>query len=173
MCGICGFVGDKEEKKTILSEMMSAIRHRGPDNEGIYQDEEISFGFCRLSIIDMKTGNQPMFNEDRTKCLIFNGEIYNYRELREELQEKGHVFSTGSDSEVLLHGYEEYGEDLLLKLRGMFAFVIWDSRKKRLFAARDFFGIKPFYYSVVDGHFVFASEIKSILCFTLYILFFC
>ena len=165
MCGICGFVGDKEEKKTILSEMMSAIRHRGPDNEGIYQDEEISFGFCRLSIIDMKTGNQPMFNEDRTKCLIFNGEIYNYRELREELQEKGHVFSTGSDSEVLLHGYEEYGEDLLLKLRGMFAFVIWDSRKKRLFAARDFFGIKPFYYSVVDGHFVFASEIKSILCF--------
>ena len=165
MCGICGFVGDKEEKKTILSEMMSAIRHRGPDNEGIYQDEEISFGFCRLSIIDMKTGNQPMFNEARTKCLIFNGEIYNYRELREELQRKGHIFATGSDSEVLLHGYEEYGEDLLLELRGMFAFVIWDSRKKRLFAARDFFGIKPFYYSVVDGHFVFASEIKSILCF--------
>ena len=139
MCGICGFVGDKEEKKTILSEMMSAIRHRGPDNEGIYQDEEISFGFCRLSIIDMKTGNQPMFNEDRTKCLIFNGEIYNYRELREELQEKGHVFSTGSDSEVLLHGYEEYGEDLLLKLRGMFAICYLGFQKENDYLQQETF----------------------------------
>ena len=165
MCGICGFVGDKENRKPVLAEMMNAIQHRGPDAKGIYQNDEVSFGFCRLSIIDRKTGNQPMFNEDKTMCLIFNGEIYNYQELRNELADRGHTFCTMSDSEVLLHGYEEYGEELLLKLRGMFAFVIWDFVNKRLFAARDFFGIKPFYYTVVDNNFVFASEIKSILCF--------
>ena len=165
MCGICGFTGEKENKNAVLAEMMSAIHHRGPDAQGIYQDKDISLGFCRLSIIDLKTGNQPLFNEDRTICLVFNGEIYNYKELRRELEEKGHKFTTDSDSEVLVHGYEEYGEKLLLKLRGMFAFAVWDSVKKRLFAARDFFGIKPFYYSMADGNLVFASEIKSILCF--------
>ena len=108
---------------------------------------------------------QPIFNEDKTLSLVFNGEIYNYKELREELKDRGHIFYTGSDSEVLIHGYEEYGEDLLTKLRGMFAFAIWDSQKKRLFAARDFFGIKPFYYGIVNDSFIFASEIKSILCF--------
>ena len=165
MCGICGFIGDKENRKSVLAEMMNAIRHRGPDAEGTYQNDEVSFGFCRLSIIDRKTGNQPMFNEDKTLCLIFNGEIYNYQELRNELADKGHTFCTMSDSEVLLHGYEEYGEKLLLKLRGMFAFAIWDSVNKKLFAARDFFGIKPFYYTVVGNNFVFASEIKSVLWF--------
>lgn len=165
MCGICGFIGKKQDQKIILDEMMTAIRHRGPDAKGSYLNEEVSFGFCRLSIIDLKTGDQPIFNEDGTICLVFNGEIYNYRELRQELEKKGHVFSTETDSEVLVHGYEEYGENMLMKLRGMFAFSIWDSVRKRLFAARDFFGIKPFYYSIIDGCFVFASEIKSILCF--------
>lgn len=165
MCGICGFIGRKEDRKKVLRNMMQAIRHRGPDAEGIFQEENVSFGFCRLAIIDLEAGNQPVFNEDRSKCMIFNGEIYNYRELREKLKKKGHVFSTDSDSEVLIHGYEEYGERILTQLRGMFAFAIWDSVKKRLFAARDFFGIKPFYYSVIDDCFVFASEIKSILCF--------
>lgn len=165
MCGICGFVGKRQDKEAILKDMMRVIRHRGPDAEGRFLNDEASFGFCRLSIIDLKTGNQPIFNEDGSICLVFNGEIYNYKELRHDLEEKGHIFSTETDSEVLVHGYEEYGENMLLKLRGMFAFSIWDSVHKRLFAARDFFGIKPFYYSIVDGCFVFASEIKSILRF--------
>lgn len=165
MCGICGFIGRKQNQKVILEDMMKAIHHRGPDAKGSFFNEEVSFGFCRLSIIDLKTGDQPIFNEDGTICLVFNGEIYNYRELRQELEKKGHVFSTETDSEVLVHGYEEYGENMLMKLRGMFAFSIWDSVRKRLFAARDFFGIKPFYYSIIDGCFVFASEIKSILRF--------
>lgn len=168
MCGICGFIGQKDNRSAILSDMINAIRHRGPDSNGIFQRDEVSLGFCRLSIIDLKKGDQPMFNENGTMCLIFNGEIYNYRELRENLEQKGHVFSTDCDSETLLHGYEEYGEGLLKKLRGMFAFAIWDFRRKRLFAARDFFGIKPFYYAEIDGCFVFASEIKSILCFSGY-----
>ena len=165
MCGICGFIGQKDNRSAVLSDMMNAIRHRGPDSNGIFQRDEVSLGFCRLSIIDLEKGDQPMFNENGTMCLIFNGEIYNYRELRENLEQKGHVFATDSDSETLLHGYEEYGEELLKKLRGMFAFAIWDFRRKRLFAARDFFGIKPFHYAEIDGCFVFASEIKSILCF--------
>ena len=165
MCGICGFVGKRQDKEAILKDMMRVIRHRGPDAEGSFLNDEVSLGFRRLSIIDLKTGDQPIFNEDGTICLFFNGEIYNYKELRHNLEEKGHIFSTETDSEVLVHGYEEYGENMLLKLRGMFAFSIWDSVHKRLFAARDFFGIKPFYYSIVDGCFVFASEIKSILRF--------
>lgn len=165
MCGICGFVGQKGNRSAILADMMEAIRHRGPDADGIFQRDSISLGFCRLSIIDLRGGNQPLFNEDGTMSLIFNGEIYNYRELRRELEKLGHVFSSDSDSETLLHAYEEYGEEMLGKLRGMFAFAIWDCRRKRLFAARDFFGIKPFHYAVVDGCFVFASELKSILRF--------
>lgn len=165
MCGICGFIGKKENRAAVLADMMDAIRHRGPDSDGIYQKDNVSLGFCRLSIIDLEGGNQPIFNEDGTICLVFNGEIYNYRELREELEQRGHIFSTVSDSETLIHGYEEYGEGILQRLRGMFAFSIWDSKKKRLFAARDFFGIKPFYYAEIEGCFVFASEIKSILRF--------
>lgn len=166
MCGISGFVGTKtENRELILANMMNAMKHRGPDSQGTYFSEETALGFCRLSIIDLEAGSQPMYNETKELVLVFNGEIYNYRELRDELEKKGHVFANHSDSEVLLHGYEEYGEELLDKLRGMFAFVIWDDRNKRLFAARDFFGIKPFYYAVIHGSFVFASEIKSILEF--------
>lgn len=166
MCGISGFVGKKtENRELILAGMMNAMKHRGPDSQGTYFSEETALGFCRLSIIDLEAGSQPMYNETKELVLVFNGEIYNYRELRDELEKKGHVFANHSDSEVLLHGYEEYGEQLLDKLRGMFAFVIWDNKMKKLFAARDFFGIKPFYYAVIGGNFVFASEIKSILEF--------
>lgn len=165
MCGICGFVGNEKNREEILADMMEAIRHRGPDSDGVFQNDEVSFGFRRLSIIDLETGDQPLYNEDETMCLVFNGEIYNYPELKEDLKQRGHKFSTNTDSEVLLHGYEEYGQNLLNKLRGMFAFAIWDSKKKKLFAARDFFGIKPFYYAEINGRFVFASEAKSILLF--------
>ncbi len=163
MCGICGFIGDTAEKEQVLERMMRAIRHRGPDDSDAYVSRQAALGFQRLSIIDLNTGMQPMYNETGSKVLVFNGEIYNYRELRETLIQKGHVFQNASDSEVLLHGYEEYGRELLDKVRGMFAFAIWDEEKEELFAARDFFGIKPFYYTQVDGKLVFASEIKSIL----------
>ncbi len=163
MCGICGFIGDTTEKKDVLEAMMRAIRHRGPDGSDAYLSGKAALGFQRLSIIDLDRGMQPMYNETGDKVLVFNGEIYNYRALREELIKKGHVFQNQSDSEVLLHGYEEYGVGLLEKLRGMFAFAIWDEAKEELFAARDFFGIKPFYYTEVDNMLVFASEIKSIL----------
>ncbi len=165
MCGICGFTGYLNDNGETLERMMDKIRHRGPDSEGKYIDDNVSLGFRRLSIIDLKGGDQPIANEDKTKEICFNGEIYNYRELREDLIKKGHVFSTGADTEVILHGFEEYGEQILDKLRGMFAFVIWDVTEKRLFAARDMFGIKPFYYAIHDGHLIYASEIKSILEF--------
>ncbi|MDO4523336.1 MAG: asparagine synthase (glutamine-hydrolyzing) [Eubacteriales bacterium] len=165
MCGIAGFVGKKQEKEEILGRMMDAIKHRGPDSEGKYTTEDVAFGFRRLSIIDLESGSQPMFNEDGEIALIFNGEIYNSPELRERFKAKGHVFSNRSDSETLIHGYEEYGEKLVHELRGMFGFAIWDNRKKRLFLARDFFGIKPVYYAMIDGNLVFGSEIKSILEF--------
>lgn len=168
MCGFVGFTGQLAQGESVLKNMMDAIIHRGPDSAGTHIDENISLGFRRLSIIDLDSGTQPMYNETGDIVIVFNGEIYNYQELREELINKGHVFSNNADTEVLIHGYEEYGEDLLKRLRGMFAFVIWDSRKKKLFGARDFFGIKPFYYAVVDGQLVFASEIKSILMYTPY-----
>lgn len=163
MCGICGFIGDTEEKRQVLERMMQAIRHRGPDGSDSYLSQEAALGFQRLSIIDLEWGMQPMYNETGSKVLIFNGEIYNYKALRKELLRKGHIFRSLSDSEVLLHGYEEYGTKLLLMLRGMFSFAIWDEEKKELFAARDFFGIKPFYYTLAGNNLVFASEIKSIL----------
>lgn len=168
MCGFVGFTGQLAQGESVLKNMMDAIIHRGPDSAGTHIDENISLGFRRLSIIDLDSGTQPMYNEKGDIVIVFNGEIYNYQELREELINKGHVFSNNADTEVLIHGYEEYGEDLLKRLRGMFAFVIWDSKKKKLFGARDFFGIKPFYYAVVDGQLVFASEIKSILMYTPY-----
>ena len=168
MCGFVGFTGGLAQREEVLQEMMDAIIHRGPDSAGTYIDDDIALGFRRLSIIDLDSGSQPMYNENRDMVIVFNGEIYNYKELRDELIKKGHVFANNADKEVLIHGYEEYGEELLTKLRGMFAFVIWDSKKKKLFAARDFFGIKPFYYALVDGQLVFASEIKSILKYTPY-----
>lgn len=164
MCGFVGFTNAIDNSNKVLGEMMDKIRHRGPDSEGRYIDECIAMGFRRLSIIDITdSGDQPIFNEDKSKVLFFNGEIYNYREIRKELEEKGHKFTTNTDSETLIHGYEEFGEKLLDRLRGMFAFVIWDKEKKELFGARDFFGIKPFYYATMNGTFMFGSEIKSFL----------
>lgn len=147
---------------------MNKIIHRGPDSAGQYIDDKAYMGFRRLSIIDLDNGSQPMFNENKKIVITFNGEIYNYQDLRKELIEKGHIFANNSDTEVLIHAYEEYGEDMLNKLRGMFAFVIWDSEKETLFGARDFFGIKPFYYTVVDGNIIYGSEIKSILAHPAY-----
>ena len=163
MCGICGFTGNDVDREPVLTNMMNRIIHRGPDGSGKYLDEGIAMGFRRLSIIDLKGGDQPMQTEDGKLVISFNGEIYNYRELREVLKIKGHTFRTNSDTEVLLHGYSEYGTRVLDRLRGMFAFVIWDTQKQELFAARDMFGIKPFYYAEVNGNLVYGSEIKSIL----------
>ena len=163
MCGFTGFTGSLDNKNQVLEDMMNTIIHRGPDSGGKYTDNDIALGFRRLSIIDLSSGDQPILNEDGSKILLFNGEIYNYHSLRETLKEKGHVFKTKSDSEVLLHGYEEFGTELLSKLRGMFAFVIWDKDKKELFGARDFFGIKPMYYAKMNGNIIFGSEIKSFL----------
>lgn len=163
MCGFIGFVGECENSSTILDNMLAKIAHRGPDSQDKYIDKDVALGFRRLSIIDLENGSQPLYNEDKTKILLFNGEIYNYKSLRESLIEKGHQFTTHTDSEVLIHGYEEYGKDLLCKLRGMFAFVIWDKTTKKLFGARDYFGIKPFYYAQMNDTFLFGSEIKGFL----------
>lgn len=164
MCGFTGFIGDIEDKEQVLEQMMNTIIHRGPDSSGFFTDEDAALGFRRLSIIDIGTsGDQPLYNEDKTKVLTFNGEIYNFQELRGELIQAGHVFATRTDSETLLHGYEEWGERLVQRLRGMYAFVIWDREKKKLFGARDMFGIKPFYYAKMQECFLFGSEIKSFL----------
>ena len=165
MCGICGFTGVLDDNKQVLQAMMARIVHRGPDDEGSFQKEHISLGFRRLSIIDLKNGHQPMTNESGDIIIVFNGEIYNHPELREELIQKGHIFQNNSDTECLVHAYEEYKEDMLSKLRGMFAFAVWDDKEQTLFMARDPFGIKPLYYTVQNGHLIFGSEIKSILEF--------
>ena len=164
MCGIIGFSGRIDNAEAVLSEMMDRIRHRGPDAGGRYLNGEIALGHRRLSIIDItEQGDQPIYNEDRSMVLVFNGEIYNYKEIREALLAAGHTFRTETDSEVLIHGYEEYGTELLNKLRGMFSFVIWDEKEKTLFGARDFFGIKPMYYAQMGGSLLFGSEIKAFL----------
>ncbi|MBR6509078.1 MAG: asparagine synthase (glutamine-hydrolyzing) [Clostridia bacterium] len=163
MCGFVGFTNFINDDGVILEQMMNRIVHRGPDSEGKFIDSDIALGFRRLSIIDLAEGDQPMFNEDKSLVLVFNGEIYNFKDLRAELIEAGHTFSNNSDSEVLLHGFEEWGEELVKKLRGMFAFVIFDRRDKSIFAARDMFGIKPFYYTFMGESFIFGSEIKSFL----------
>lgn len=164
MCGIVGFTNKINDSDAVLGKMMDRIRHRGPDAEGKYIDEDIALGHRRLSIIDISSqGDQPIFNEDGSLVIVFNGEIYNYKEIREKLVSSGHTFKTNTDTEVLIHGYEEYGEKLLDKLRGMFSFVIWDKNKKELFGARDFFGIKPMYYALMGKTFMFGSEIKSFL----------
>jgi len=166
MCGLAGCMDLRKEHRIeegILRKMADALIHRGPDSSGFYIESNIGFGFRRLSIIDLQTGDQPLFNEDRSLALICNGEIYNHVELRRELEEKGHIFSSRSDVEVLLHLYEEHGEELLQKLNGQFAFAIYDCRERTLFLARDHFGICPLCYTVADGLLIFASEAKAIL----------
>ena len=163
MCGFVGYINKEKNKKDNIKKMADLIAHRGPDSEGYYTDENIALGFRRLSIIDLNGGSQPIYNSDKTKVIVFNGEIYNYQELRKQLTKKGYKFQTKTDTEVILHGYEEYNEKILDKLRGMFAFAIYDIKKKELFAARDFYGIKPFYYTKMDNTFIFGSEIKSFL----------
>ena len=163
MCGICGFTGKLPDSKEVLTRMMDRIIHRGPDSAGQFITDKAAWGFRRLSIIDLDHGSQPMFNENNSIVIVFNGEIYNFMTLREELKAKGHVFRNNSDTEVLVHGYEEWGTELPKHCRGMFAFMIYDRNKDLAFGARDYFGIKPFYYGVIDGNLVFGSEIKSIL----------
>ncbi|MBU4352928.1 MAG: asparagine synthase (glutamine-hydrolyzing), partial [Nanoarchaeota archaeon] len=161
---MCGIVGFNWNDKQLLKKMSDTIIHRGPDQFGYFEDKGISLGHRRLSIIDLsEKAKQPMFNEDNSIVLVYNGEIYNFKELRKELQKKGHKFNSETDSEVVLHAYEEYGENCVLKFNGMFAFAIWDSKNQKLFLARDRSGIKPLYYWYKDGKMIFASEIKSIL----------
>ncbi len=164
MCGFSGFYGgEPDDRREIAEEMSAAIAHRGPDDDGVFCDETVALGFRRLSIIDLGGGVQPMKTEDGRYVIVFNGEIYNYRELRRELEADGAVFATDSDTEVILQSYAVYGTKTASRLRGMFAFVIYDSEKRTLYGARDPFGIKPFYYSVSDGALLFGSEIKSFL----------
>ena len=165
MCGICGFTGYRQDQKDIIERMMKSIVHRGPDSEGYFCNEKIALGFRRLSIIDLEDGQQPMDSADGNLHLVFNGEIYDYKELRAELEAAGIPFRTHSDTEVLVNTIQQYGEKALDKLRGMFGFAVWNEKKQTLMLARDFFGIKPVYYAQINGHFVFASEIKSILAF--------
>ncbi|MBR2927907.1 MAG: asparagine synthase (glutamine-hydrolyzing) [Oscillospiraceae bacterium] len=165
---MCGFVGFLDEAinysaETVIHAMADKIIHRGPDSDGYFCENKVGMGFRRLSIIDLEGGHQPIYNEDQNLVITFNGEIYNFQTLREELISKGHVFSTRTDTEVLLHGYEEWGKELPKKLRGMFAFVIYDRREQTLFGARDIFGIKPFYYYRDGGTLVYGSEIKGLL----------
>lgn len=164
MCGFVGFTNKINDASIVLGKMMDRIKHRGPDSDGKYVDEQIAMGFRRLSIIDLsEQGSQPIFNEDKSLVLTFNGEIYNYKDLREELVASGHKFYTQTDSEVLIHGYEQWGEDMLDKLRGMFAFVIFNKNTNEVFGARDFFGIKPLYYAKMGETLMWGSEIKSFL----------
>lgn len=166
MCGIVGFTTpgqDPAAAKQIVQGMADLIRHRGPDGEGCYADGTAALGHRRLSVIDLAGGGQPMLNEDGTLVVVFNGEIYNYKTLRARLQQRGHTFATDSDTEVLLHGYEEWGRDLPCRLRGMFAFAVWDRTRGTLFCARDLFGIKPLCYYKKGETLLFASEIKAFL----------
>ena len=163
MCGICGFTrsGSIYDDR-VIEEMKSAIAHRGPDGHGTFSDMSVVLGHRRLSIIDLTGGAQPLFNEDRSICVVVNGEIYNFKELKKSLQQEGHLFKTQSDSEVLVHLYEKYGRDMVQHLTGMFALALWDSKKKSLFLARDRYGQKPLYYAERNGQLIFASELKSI-----------
>lgn len=168
MCGFAGYItkeGTGEQYQSNLTDMMNSIIHRGPDDAGMHIDDMAGLGFRRLSIIGITNGKQPMYNEDKSIVVTFNGEIYNYQEIKAELLAKGHVFKTDADTEVLVHGYEEYGPKLLQKLRGMYAFAVWNRKEEELFIARDIFGIKPMFYCQTEEDFVFGSEIKAILKF--------
>ena len=169
MCGFIGFTGIIDAREAVIRKMAERIAHRGPDSDGFYFDgtddkNAVTLGFRRLSIIDLENGSQPMVSDDGMTAIVYNGEVYNFMELRDELIAKGYVFHTRCDTEAILHGYEEWGEEIAEKLRGMFAFVIWDKRKAMLYGARDPFGIKPFYYTVTPrGNLLFGSEIKGFL----------
>ena len=166
MCGICGYIhfdNTKRPSENILKSMMDTIASRGPDDSGVFIDTGAALGHRRLSIIDLKTGHQPISSVDGTKTIVYNGEVYNFLELKTVLLGKGHKFRTNSDTEVVLHAYEEYGEDCVKLFNGMFAFAIWDSANKTLFLARDRFGKKPLYYASFDNQFIFGSELKALL----------
>src|SRR2546429_402824 len=165
MCGICGifdFRGQAVEP-SLVERMTTTIRHRGPDGAGFYVHRQIGLGHRRLSIIDIAGGSQPITNEDESLHLIFNGEIYNFIELREDLVKRGHVFRTRSDTEVIVHAYETWGLECVTHFNGIFAFALWDNNRKRLFLARDHLGVKPLYYVDLGDRFLFASEIKALL----------
>jgi asparagine synthase (glutamine-hydrolysing) len=166
MCGICGifnFEISNQFDPGMLQEMCGVLYHRGPDDEGYYTNKNIGLGMRRLSIIDLESGNQPISNEDKSIWIVFNGEIYNYKELKKELLNKGHFFSTRSDTETIVHAYEEYGNDCVTRLNGMFAFALWDQKRNLLLLARDRLGKKPLYYYFNGRSLIFASEIKSLL----------
>lgn len=163
MCGFIGFTGTTRDNEKLIKNMTSRIVYRGPDDEGFYIGGSVTLGFRRLSIIDLSCESQPIHSPDMRFSLVYNGEIYNYISLRDELISKGHVFKTNCDTEVLLHGYMEYGADIVSRIRGMFAFAVWDDAEKKLFCARDMFGIKPFYYAAVGNNIIFGSEIKAML----------
>jgi asparagine synthase (glutamine-hydrolysing) len=171
MCGIAGFVEAStvatpfglESSAALVRRMCDVIRHRGPDDEGTWVDEGVALGMRRLSIIDLSTGHQPIHNEDRSVWIVFNGEIYNFRELRTELELAGHRFYTATDTEVIVHAYEQWGQGAIGRLRGMFGLAIWDARSRALLVARDRIGIKPMYYAQVNGRLYFGSELKSLL----------
>src|SRR5438128_1770623 len=168
MCGICGiFHTDPRQRveRGALAEMNRQIVHRGPDDDGFFVEGNVGLAMRRLSIIDIKTGHQPISNEDENVWIVYNGEIYNHQELRVDLERRGHRYRTKSDTETIVHLYEEYGRDCVKHLRGMFAFVLWDRRKRQLFAARDRLGIKPLYYRWDGRSFLFGSEIKAILAY--------
>ena len=161
MCGIAGIIG--EENKQLIQRMCDVIEHRGPDDSGFFIDTGISLGMRRLSIIDVSGGKQPIHNEDETVWVMYNGELYNYLELKQELEKLGHKFYTKCDTEIFVHAYEQYGDMFVEKLRGMFGFAIWDTKNKKLILGRDRLGKKPLYYTISDGKLIFGSEIKSIL----------
>ncbi|MDQ6659503.1 MAG: asparagine synthase (glutamine-hydrolyzing), partial [Chloroflexota bacterium] len=166
MCGIAGFIDvqrSRDNAEQLIDSMCKVIRHRGPDEQGVWVGDGVALGMRRLSIIDLASGHQPMFNEDQSILVVFNGEIYNYRELQKELQERGHCFHSNSDTETIVHAYEEYGDECVKHLRGMFTFAIWDRKRRRLLAARDRFGKKPLNYYWNGQKLIFGSEIKSIL----------
>src|SRR2546430_7650254 len=166
MCGIAGFIDPQHtlhDADQLIDRMCQVIRHRGPDDQGVWAGDGVALGMRRLSIIDLAGGHQPIFNEDGSVLVVFNGEIYNYRQLQEELQELGHCFTTNCDTEVIVHAYEEYGDDCVLHFRGMFTFALWDRKRQRLLAARDRFGKKPLNYYWDGQRLIFGSEIKSIL----------
>ena len=168
MCGIAGWINLENNRaenhsEAVLHSMCERMKHRGPDSEGLWLDEQVALGMRRLSIIDLHTGEQPVYSEDKQIVVVMNGELYNLREVRKDLEKRGHKFETQTDTEILPHLYEEYGEAMLEQINGMFAFALWDKRKKKLLIARDRFGEKPLYYGVFDGKLIFASELKVLL----------